>query len=280
MGRNRIGLIFGAVLVVAVFVGVIMLMGNGQGSSGAGNVTVVVATVDVPAGTSLTPEMVTTKQVGAVGAPVDAFSDPSAVVGRTVRANVANGAVLTQSDSFRSTSSGVEQDVTPLLATGMRGMAVQVDQVSGVGTLIHVGDHVDAVIGITGTDKFPTVIKDPVSGANTVQTGMNSTSVKVLVQNLEVIGSLLPPPVAADTSSGSTKSANGTSLNGQQEIVILAVTPQQAEVLKFAQIDGLITLVLRSTADKAAPADVTSGIVLKTLIDKYGVLPPQVVIGH
>ena len=37
----------------------------------------------------------------------------------------------------------------------------------------------------------------------------------------------------------------GTNLNGQQEIVILAVTAQQAEVLKFAQMDGNVTLALR-----------------------------------
>ena len=67
--------------------------------------------------------------------------------------------------------------------------------------------------------------------------------------------------------------------------MILAVTPQQAEVIKFAQIDGQITLVLRSPKDyvdaAGAPVqpkvDETTGIILKMLIDKYGVLPPQVI---
>jgi Flp pilus assembly protein CpaB len=68
--------------------------------------------------------------------------------------------------------------------------------------------------------------------------------------------------------------------------VILAVTPQQAEVIKFAQIDGQITLVLRSPKDFGdasgnpvqPPVDKTSGVILKTLIDQYGVLPPQVIV--
>ena len=34
-------------------------------------------------------------------------------------------------------------------------MAVQVDQVSGVGTIINAGDFVDMVTGVTGTDKVP-----------------------------------------------------------------------------------------------------------------------------
>ena len=38
----------------------------------------------------------------------------------------------------------------------MRAMTVQVDQVSGVGTVINTGDYVDVVVGFTG-DKFPVV---------------------------------------------------------------------------------------------------------------------------
>ena len=67
--------------------------------------------------------------------------------------------------------------------------------------------------------------------------------------------------------------------------MILAVTPQQAEVIKFAQLDGQISLVLRSPKDfldaNGAPLapqpDQTSGVILRTLIDNFGVLPPQVI---
>ena len=78
----------------------------------------------------------------------------------------------------------------------------------------------------------------------------------------------------------------GTALNDQREIVILAVTPQQVEVIKFAQLDGSISLVLRSADDFLDPItgepvvpvpDATTGIILKTLVDIYGVLPPELV---
>ena len=68
--------------------------------------------------------------------------------------------------------------------------------------------------------------------------------------------------------------------------MILAVSAQQAEVLKFVQMDGNITLALRSPADFIDPATgaplppvsaETTGIILKTLVDSYGVLPPEVV---
>jgi hypothetical protein len=80
------------------------------------------------------------------------------------------------------------------------------------------------------------------------------------------------------------------SLTNQPMIVILAVTAQQAEVIKFAQVQASsntavgdtnmpITLILRAPADASAPPDKTSGIVLKTLIDQYGVLPPGLLQG-
>ena len=59
-------------------------------------------------------------------------------------------------------------------------------------------------------------------------------------------------------------------------MVILSVTAQQAEVIKFAQLDGCISLVLRSPkdfVDDERPARScrcragTTGVILKTLVD-------------
>ncbi len=174
----------------------------------------------------------------------------------------------------------------------MRSIAVQVDQVTGVGTVIKTGDYVDMIVGLSG-DKFPVITVNPADSSVTVVSGLNSTSVKVLLQGMQVLGTLLPTPDTtanppADNGSGSGSGADqpGTTLNGQQEIVILAVTVQQAEVIKFAQVDGSITLVLRSPDDfidpttgepiTPIPAE-TSGVILKTLVDTYNVLPPEVV---
>ncbi len=170
----------------------------------------------------------------------------------------------------------------------MRSIAVQVDQVTGVGTVIKTGDYVDMIVGLSG-DKFPVITVNPADDSVTVVSGLNSTSVKVLLQGMQVLGTLLPTPETAppaDSGGSDNPSEPGTTLNGQQEIVILAVTVQQAEVIKFAQVDGSITLVLRSPDDfidpttgepiTPIPAE-TSGVILKTLVDTYNVLPPEVV---
>ena len=134
-------------------------------------------------------------------------------------------------------------------------MAVQVDQVSGVGTLTQAGDFVDMVVGFTA-DKFPVVTVNPDDATITTVAGVNGTSVKALLQGVQVVGTLLPPPPAdtgTEDPNASPGAGNETVLNGQQQIVILAVTTQQSEVIKFGQLDGSISLVLRAGDDFRDP---------------------------
>jgi Flp pilus assembly protein CpaB len=178
-------------------------------------------------------------------------------------------------------------EVASQIPQGLRGMSIQVDQQSGVGTLINAGDRVDVVVGL---QNFPVISIDKDTKQPVPVAGISATSVKVLVQNVLVVGALLPPQPAAEGQAqgqgqGQPTGGQGTTLNGQQEIVIVAVTPQQAEIIKYAQLDASISLVLRSPKDfKDAngapiepPVDPTSGIVLKTLVDQYGVLPPELI---
>ena len=58
--------------------------------------------------------------------------------------------------------------------------------------------------------------------------------------------------------------------------VVETVLPKQ-QVIRFAQLDGSITIVLRAPADKDAPNEETMGITLRQLVDKWAVIPPQVV---
>ena len=122
-----------------------------------------------------------------------------------------------------------------------------------------------------------------------VVAGLNGTSVKLLLQGMQVLGTLLPPPTAqAAPAEGQPSAQPGTALNGQQEIVALEVDAQMAEVIKFAQVAGNISLILRSADDFIDPTtglpletpplpDETTGIILKTLVDRYGVLPPELI---
>ena len=274
---NRLILLIGLFLAAIAFVGIILVLGGGGGNTSPGidatKTTIVVTTADIPLGTTITADLVTTNEVRNTEKPAGSYTLTSEVIGRTVTTQLTSGQ-LVDANAFATTT--VNPDVARLLDTGKRAMSVQVDQVSGVGTLIKPGDRVDVVIGIAGADKFPVVTTDPTTNQIQVVPGLNATSVKAIIQNLEVVGTLLPPPPDQGTTTEETD-PNAPSLNGQAQIVILSVSAQEAEVLRFGQIDGTITLVLRSPDDKDAPNDETTGITLRQLVDNWAVIPPQVV---
>jgi Flp pilus assembly protein CpaB len=288
---NRLVLLVGVFLAIVAFVGILLLVRSPSGPTTPVAKTdgpVVVATADIALSTKIGADQVTTKTVPLSAILPGAFTDPSQVIGQIARQTVSTGGQITASTLNGGTSGLVTTIDCPLT---LRCMSVQVDQLSGVGTVIKTGDYVDAVVGLTA-DKFPVITVNPTDKSITVVSGLNSTSVKLLLQGMQVMGTLLPP-VAPEPASGgtaspapSTPAGPSTALNGQTEIVILAVSAQQSEVLKFAQMDGSVSLALRATSDfidpttgaPLAPTSAkTTGITLKQLVDSYGVLPPEVV---
>ncbi len=293
---NRLILLIGLFLAVVAFVGVILLTGNGGSGTGTPaaptTAKIVVAAQDIPLGTTITAPMVTTKDVPLADKPGDSFALPEAVIGKIVRTDVTSGAYLSSSTFSATASLG---DISQLLDPGSLAQSVQVDQISGVGTLIKPGDRVDVVLSMTEADnKNPIVVEKaptkegqpPVTVRNfqTEDSLVNNTTVKVLVQNVLVLGTILPPPTAQQGAAPAPAAGTGTTqetpttLNGQSQIVILALTAQQAELVRFTQLDGNLSLVLRSPKDKDAPAVKTTGITLRQLVDSYGVIPPKIIL--
>ena len=292
---NRLILLIGLFLAAIAFVLIVITL-NGNGTTGPTTTTapttakIVVAAQDIPLGTTITAPMVTTKEVLIADKPVDSFALPEVVIGKIVRTKVTSGALISTA-TFSAAASLT--DIGQLLDAGLGAVSVQVDQTSGVGTLIQPGDRVDVVLSMNDALKNPIVVEKaptkegqpPTTVHNFVLANplLNPTSVKVLVQNVQVVGTILPPPTAAQ---GTVPAATGaaptpepaTTLNGQSQIVILALTPQQAELVRFTQLDGNLSLILRSPKDKDAPAVKTTGITLRQLVDSYGVVPPKIIL--
>jgi Flp pilus assembly protein CpaB len=284
---NRLILLIGVFLAIVAFVGIVIIVqGNKGGTTGptaATELPTVYAARPIALGTEITADMLQVQTTKVTERDPTAFASPSLLLGKIAAKDIAQGKQLTADDFNRG---GNQASVT--VPTGMRAIAVTVDQGSGVGTLIRTGDYVDLLVGITG-DKFPVITVNATDDSFNVVSGINATSVKLLLQGMQVIGTLLPPPPAA-TNQNQNQNQNqneegGVGLNDQREIVILAVDAQQAEVIKYAQIDGSISLVLRSPKDfrdesgnpiVPAPAG-TTGITLRVLVDEYRVLIPQLV---
>ncbi|HEY7025888.1 MAG TPA: Flp pilus assembly protein CpaB [Candidatus Limnocylindrales bacterium] len=274
---NRLMLGVGVALAVASFVAVLALgsFGNRAAVKSDPDVTVVVAAVDLPLGA-----LVTATQLATVTKPqsqaANSYQDPKQLVGQVVRHAVAKDAVLT-ADDFQT---GVNvADVVGSLQAGMRAIAVPLSKTNSVGAVVQPGDRVDVLLTMEDLDQLnPVVMPNPngspgVSGGQTdpyvsLDGYVNNTTVKVVVQNVQVLAAIGAQPIEGGQS-------NNSSATPQPDLtVLLGVTPQQAEVIRFAQMDGNVSLVLRAPTDANAAAVDTTGITLKQLVDQYGVLPP------
>ena len=291
---NRLVLLIGVFLAIVAFVGVIVLVQNPPAASQSAQVAttgpVVVAKADIPLSTRIRVDQVEVKTLALTAISVGAFQDPSQVVGQIARQTVATGAQITAT----TLNGGLTGQIIDVQAPpGQRAIAVRVDQISGVGTVIKTGDYVDAIIGLT-EEQFAAI---PVLPANqnkvdTISPSPKGTTIKFILQGMQVLGALLPPvappPANADGTPAPTP-APGTVLNEQQEIVILSVSPQQAEVIRYAQLQAnpllTLSLILRSSDDFIDPATgepvppvvaETTGITLRVLVETYGVLPPDI----
>jgi Flp pilus assembly protein CpaB len=291
-------MLLGVALAVVAFL-LVMFMGGSRPSTpgtggtqpaggGSQDIAVVVLKSDVPLGDPITADAVETKKIPVTDPlAVSAYRDTAQVEGLVARRDLRAGQVLTPAD-FSALGTATNIDIVSSLDKGLRAMSVEVDQTTGVGTLIQPGDRVDVILALSDTDtKFPVTFEKDNPAENEFEQGpvpqelYNSTTVKVLVQNVQVLGTLLPPPPEdqgqEQPAEGEAANEQGTALTGQKQIVIVAVTPQQAELIRFTQLDGNLSLVLRSPEDKNTAPDATTGVTLATMVTDYGVLQPELI---
>lgn len=270
---SRLILLLGIFLAALTFVVIIVLFnGNPGGTPGATlpptSRPVVVAAIDIPLGTEVKADMLSVQTMSNDVVKANAFGDPSQVIGQTNKQPITAGQQVT-SDQFAS--GGAERPVVP---PGKRAFAISVNELTGVANLVQVGDFVDVLV----TESITVVQKNPDGTVATVP-GLNDAStvkMPLLLQEIQVIGTV-EAVAPAPAQGGAAAPSTAPTITGQSKLLILAVTPQQAEVLLFARTSGTIDVVLRSPQDATVTA-VTDGVILKTLIDKYGVLPPNVII--
>ncbi len=272
---NRLFIVAGLALAVIAFVAVLLLGSGGTSTPPAPpTVSAVTAAADIPLGTQLTAEHITTADIPVAQAE-ESFPVAADVLGKVVRRAVPSGSVLRAAD-FETQTTG---EIASSVPAGLRAVAVPLDKVTSVGFLVQPGDYVDVLLAVrdehalntensTGDGLNPVVgpsVDDPNVYEN--KDGLvNNTTVKVLVQGVQVL-TVLRPSVVTDPAAPAP-------LEEPDLLAVLAVTPQEAELVRFAQLDGNISLLLRSPGDSQAPDVQTSGITLRYLADNYGVLPP------
>jgi Flp pilus assembly protein CpaB len=260
--------------VVVLFIGRPTTPGGGPGASASAapvNLPTVIAAVDIPLGTVVTAEMVREQTLPTTSRERNVLGAVSQAIGKTTRTPLLTGQQVHSSD--------FQNRAIPLtVPAGRRAFAITVNQLTGVGNLLDVGDYLDLVISLRG-DAFP-IVQVLADGSVTVVAGINPLSVKLplLLQDVQIIGTIEPPapPVPAAQQGQPPPSQAPVFTEPVAKLLILSVTPAQAELLLFARTTGQLDAILRSPADAGQTVE-TTGVILKTLVEDYGILPPEIV---
>lgn len=297
---GRFLLIMGAVLAALAFLVVYALTSKGIGSASTNNANVptpvpmtvmAVANQDLPAYTVLDPTNVGTIEVAASEAVSPTTDAPSTLYGKMVTTGLSrNQPIMTN----QLTTSGFSQ----VLAKGKRAFTLAVPERATFGGMITENDYVDVLW--THQYDISQYIAGPDGKPEKEQKTLPTT--KTILQDVRVMRviSLRPAqPAAGQNPNGDaqpasvTKQTPATAQNyaadaGVQAVLILEVSDQDAEVLKFCNENGTIDLTLRSSdgtskrADKDTKGDHdperTTGITDKVLVEQYGLLLPEILV--
>jgi Flp pilus assembly protein CpaB len=298
---NRLLILLGVFLAVIAMMAVVVIGGGGTTGGAKASPTptkeptvqVVIAKVDIDVGTRITADKVETQTMtiserDELG--VDTYSSTTAVLGKIAGSLIIKGSALSASSFMSPGSVAKGQSLASGIAPGRVLIAIDVDQINGVGTLIVPGDHVDVILSVW-VDQLKIKKTDEKSGWQVEVGGEKDVTTKMVIQNRFVLAVLLPvteatetAPAPAGSASASPKASTETIVNsGQHELVLLEVLPEEAEIIRWAQREEItdpqnyitLGLVLRSDKDNDSPPATTQGITFKQLVTVYGVLPPD-----
>lgn len=269
-------------------------------------IDVVMLSRDVKAGTIITPEMLKASRRKADEVSPEVIRSASEAVDKMLVIETKADAVLKRGDI---------QPLPFVLPKGKKAMALLVDDLSSVAGLVRERDLVDIVVSGKIELKNPNSDKplnkgpqgqggaqppandgDSERDAVSVQPEKTQTVVKTVLQRVPVIKVVMaqprnqnaeqaaaaqqaqaaPTPTGAAAGSNTTPAVSNGRITGAQHIIVLAVTDQEAEVLRFVRETGGFQFVMRGRDD--SETEETKGMTLDILIRDYGVPVPRPVL--
>lgn len=306
---GRFLLVLGAGLAVMAFV-VVYIATSKLGTSKAATpttplvqvlTTIAVVNQDVPAYTVLDASNVGTIEVDASTVVSGTTNTPALLYGKTLLMPMTKGQPVLANQLTTAGFSNV-------LEKGKRAFTLAVPERNTFGDSLTENDSVD----VLWTHKYQIIQLIPGPDGKPVEHDKDLPTTKTLLQDIKVLRviSLRPVTPPADNGTATTGQINQTAATKGtgaaadvygpeapvQEVLILAVTDQQAEVLKFANEYGTVDLALRSSAPQKGPdgktlkgpdgkdivgdhdLEKTTGITDKVLVESYGLLLPEILV--
>ncbi len=227
---------------------------EGGGSVSSGNASVLVATQDIDAGTKLTSDMFRVATFAEEDVIANPVTNSDAIVGQVTSVNLLEGQQLSRTYIGEATADDdLREQLAFLVEQGLRGIGVSVDDVTIVGGHAIPGDRVDVIW--------------TVREKNNPNDDVEFLRIETLFQNVEIVARSEHPVDGVVTldAEGNVKPLDATDKTVERrsddvdpgdgaDTIVLALTPDQVQVLQMAVELGSVTLSLRPFGDEAVPA--------------------------
>ena len=225
-----------ALSAVLVYAGVARSSGEKESASPSASASTVVAKIDIPARTEVTAAMVEVKEVSVDGRAGTALSNVDDVIGKVTRYPIAPDEQITPNKIVSIGESENVESLSFAISKGSRAISIEADQVLSAGGLILPGDYVDIMSVVPATKPDGTIVENYVA--------------KTILQNVQV---LAVAQKIADTPSGGADASEDEDSSAKADpeatTLTILVSPQQAELLFLAELNGTLRAVLRAYGD-------------------------------
>ncbi len=195
--------------------------------------SVVVAKTDIPARTSIQPEMLTTKEFTVDSLPEGAVLHLSDVVGQVAQTTIQSGDVISQQKLLTNKS---QMGFTGTIPKDCRAISIPINDITGVSGFAKAGDYVDVIL----VEKDTSQAKSTLLLQNVLLLSINKQSMDM--------PETMPQAAAASKSAASSASAAASAVSGNAptpSVATLALQPEAALELAAASQLGELYLMLR-----------------------------------
>ena len=203
-------------------------------------VTVLVAKEDIPKGSVISPGSIGTQIVPENYVQPQAVTSFDRIADMVTTTDISKGEQisLTKLVSAKQAGGGALSGLTP---AGKRAVTILVDNISSVAGMLKPGDYVDVMAAL----QVPVQVAE---GKQEGQLGILPLFQNVLVLAVGQNSSTVSSGQGSRYQKKEDENTNTQVGNGNQ-LITLALAPQEASLIAFVQEQGKIRLILRSPAD-------------------------------
>jgi pilus assembly protein CpaB len=207
-------------------------------------VSVVLATKDIPRGQTVEKNVVAFKKIPVNFIQPGALTSIDAALGKMALADILSGEQITSSKltSSKSLDSLTQTSLAMITPPGKRAITIQIDPLMAVGGMVKPGDYVDVLAN------FP--VPQEIGGRQSTQLVTVTLFQNVLIL---AVGNQLRE-IAQASNRVSRAAAEQTAPTQPAQTITLALSPQEAELISYAQEQGKLKLILRPPLDTQTQA--------------------------